>query len=444
MNGSSPSSSNIDRVLALFLFCCIQIAGVFYYAYYFHTNGYLPSPFVYDKSDTFMDLFNTMWWSDNGQQYVEWGAVYPPLNFVLLKVLKWAFLGNESFADPLALREAAYAIEVFFVSLYLIIPILVLKTKLWKNISLTEMTLIYLGLVLSTPMLFALERGNLIILTLILLALALSNPGFVRAMSIAVLINLKPYFALLLVHYAIKRRWDDLILCILLSGLLFFITGLLLNDHFMLFFKNLFSFSQSESIFSLREVMSMPSSISAFSYVLNSSNFQSSRFYSQLPNPAALASLIEFTKWFILAAAISVLFLRWKHLSDEKVIAVLIVVIVNLGTWVGGYSMIFYATLVPIFLKMKYRYVYLGILFMILIPIDIYPLIEEFIGYQYAYLSDSLLQVNWTMGIGSFTTPSLNMLLLVSLIYEMVYGTKENHGNIPFPLAWKLFKLGVS
>jgi len=75
------------KVLAyLSIVLLLNIAGLWYYIDYFASNGYLPSPFVYDKSDTFMDLFNTMYWVYDDGRYTDWGSVYPPLGFFYFEV----------------------------------------------------------------------------------------------------------------------------------------------------------------------------------------------------------------------------------------------------------------------------------------------------------------------------------------------------------------------
>jgi hypothetical protein len=404
----------------------IQLLSVYYYFIYFADKGYLPSPFIFDKSNSFMDLFHTMWWASNDGRYTEWGSVYPPLNFILLNIIKWISLGGASFSDSFALRDAGYSIKVIFIYLYLLTPIIVLKTNSWESFSVGQKALIYLVVILSTPMLFALERGNLVIFTLIFLALTLSSSGLRRSVSIAILINLKPYFALLLIYYVIKRRWNDLLSCTLISGGLYLIAGLMLDINFLLFIENTIHFSKNEALFSLREVMSMPSSISSFSYVLSSDALKvSPRFH--ILNAATLATIIEVTKWLIIVAMLLALIYAHKHLSDNQIIAALVVTITNLGIWVGGYSLIFYIALIPIFQTMKLRSIYYGILLLIFMPLDFFTLLDrsELFSAQYSYLSDSWVQVEWTLGAGSIFKPVLNLLLLTVLLYEVVFKSRH-------------------
>jgi|TARA_B110000196_G_C20950687_1_gene569121 hypothetical protein len=175
--------------------------------------------------------------------------------------------------------------------------------------------------------------------------------------------------------------------------------------------------------------MSMPSSISSFSYVLRSDALKvSPTFY--ILNAATLATIIEVIKWFIIVSMLLALMYAHKHLSDNQIIVVLVVIITNLGIWVGGYSLIFYIALIPIFQTMKLRSIYYGILLLIFMPLDFFTLIDrsEFIVAQYSYLSDSLVQVEWKLGAGSISKPALNLLLLTVLLCEVVFksGHREN------------------
>ena len=63
------------RLVILAAICGAQAAAVAYYLFFLNSHGYLPTPFIYDKSDTFMDFFHTMIWADRDGRYTEWGSV---------------------------------------------------------------------------------------------------------------------------------------------------------------------------------------------------------------------------------------------------------------------------------------------------------------------------------------------------------------------------------
>jgi hypothetical protein len=366
-----------------------------------------------------MDLFSPLYWSDTDGAYTVWKSFYPPLVYIFLKLVKWIFLGNASYADAMALRAAAFSVALFFLSSYLIIPILVLRSKLWNGFAGAEKAMLYFIIILSTPMLFELERGNIILYTLILIPFVLCSTGLLRVFCIAVLINLKPYLALLLFYYLVRRNWKEFWLCTLLSGLLFVIAGILFDQHFVQFFSNLFSFSQNDVPLPVKEIMAMPSSISAFSYVLDYKAIQHPTKYSYFFNLHAIANMISAIKWFVLAWVLVALYNNHNRLSDTQIFAILLVVVTNLGTWVGGWTLIFYVTLLPVFLTMRLRNIYCVILILLFAPLDFIPLAKETLGDQYSYLTNAIVEVHWTLGIGSVLKPILNFILMGTLLYEI-------------------------
>lgn len=403
------------------VFICLMILllnlAIFYYAYFFEVNGYFPSPFFYDKSDTFMDLFNPIYWSCNGVAYKDMGAIYPPLPFLFLELI-YLTIGYSDCLTSLSIRGFSGSIMGVLDAFYLFGCMAVFATKAWRDFTPALRVLIFIAALLSTPMLYAIERGNLILLTPFFLAIALSEKGYVQAAALAVLINLKPYFALLWLLYPLKKKLERGAAALLFSGLLFFITGFLFDDHFFMFFRNIFNFSQ-QSPFSGRELIGFPSSISAFSYFLKiPSVFDvvSKFFNSEVIKQAA--DLIEIVKWSSIFCAMIIIAKKSYFLTEAEVLVTLLVIISNLGIWVGGYTLVLYFTLIPILNMMRFRLVYFLILALIAMPLDLIVLSSANIGQQYSYLSDSIVDVHWTLGLGSFVRPVINLLLLNLLVYE--------------------------
>lgn len=410
--------NKIQRRILAYLYVMVAVigAGCVYYMQYFFNKGYLPSPFLYDKSNTFMDLFNPLYWAFDAGRYTDWGSVYPPLNFLILRVIHFVFAGGCP-GDPELMRDNSPLVIAGICLIYLAIPAFMLKTRHWREISNAEKLPVYLAIILSTPMLFVLERGNVAtVLCLILLTIILSKIGFVRCIGIALLINLKPYFALLMFYYIARQNWKALATCTALSGLFFTIPGLALDNHFLVFFKNIFSFSQEEGLFSLREAMSLPSSISAFSYVLK--NQDGAMVASELlasENIVFIVYVIEMVKWGTIVTSFTALMTRSKVMRDAEIIILLIVAITNLGVWVGGYTLIYYVALIPVLIKMRARWLYIVLLATLAMPLDIVPLMAGFIGNHYSYLSGSAIDVQWTLGLGSVVRPVVNIILLMLL-----------------------------
>jgi len=115
---------------------------------------------------------------------------------------------------------------------------------------------------------------------------------------------------------------------------------------------------------------------------------------------------------------LAILFVRSRLVCDTEMLTLLIVVISNLGVWVGGYTYIFYIALIPVFMKMHTRLLYISLLALIAIPLDIIPLLSDFIGDYYSYLGDTHANIQWTLGLGSVVRPVANLILLLLLSCE--------------------------
>ena len=193
-------------------------------------------------------------------------------------------------------------------------------------------------------------------------------------------------------------------------------TGLVLDPNFMHFFGNIFSFAQTQDIFSLREIMAMPSSISAFSATLKhpDASIVALQYFSE-EFISGVIVLIEVTKWSVIALAFFTCYVKPNKLRDAEVFCIILVAITNLGVWVGGYSVIFYLVLFPVVLKLKYRGVYISLLVLMSIPLDSIPVMSEYIGTQYSYVSDANVGVQWTLGFGAVLRPILNFSFLLAL-----------------------------
>lgn len=420
---------NRKRLNYISLILLLNVAGFFYYLYFLIENGYLPSPFIYDKSDTFMDLFNVLYWTYDDGRYTEWGSVYPPINFIFMRFFNFVFAGSV-FGDAVLMRENSQFVIAGVCLIYLAIPALILKLAYWRDFTRNEKILIYFAIVLSSPLLFTLERGNVILLAPLILALAISKIGVARSFSIALLINIKPYFALLIIYYIARNNWKGFVTCSLLSGLIFVITGLALDNQFLEFFRNLFSYSQETELYSLREVMALPSSLSAFSYILkHPDGAMSATGFLNTGQIEAIVYLVEITKWGVLAIALVALFMRSKQMRDMEIFTSLVVVISNLGIWVGGYTYILYVALIPVFISMRNKWLYIGLLSLIAMPLDVISMKGDYIGMQYSYLAAEDIEIMWALGLGSVIRPLANVTLLILLAYEFLARKNEVTNN---------------
>lgn len=186
---------------------------------WFARTGYLPQPFVFDTNDTFMDWFNTAYWANRPGAYDVWRSIYPPLSFVFLNLttLPGCYSGS-----PFHARDCDWLARGTIAAFYLIDVALV-----WIAFRRTDARTALprtLAFALGLPLLFTLERGNLILVAFAAFVVAygpiVRSPAW-RAVAVAVTINFKPYLLLPALAHALRREWRPLELAGIATVLLY-------------------------------------------------------------------------------------------------------------------------------------------------------------------------------------------------------------------------------
>lgn len=422
---------NINNVfgdkLRIFLYVTafLQIVALLYFYSYFSENGYLPSPFLNDKSNTFMDFYNTLCWYSRGEYYSTWSSIYPPINFLFLELYQGLFNIESCSMDSYQYRADNIVYIYPFVFLFLLTPFVLLAVAR-RNVQLDFMSILLLGIliVFSPAMLFALERGNLILICIFFLAFLVNTERrFLQIFLILLLMNIKPYFLLLSLYFLARKDVKAFLLTCIGAFLFFLVTGQLLAENQFLIIENILGFSQSSTIFSLREALSFPPNISSFSYVLSSEKIPN--VFHGLPiSPYTMAYLIELGKKVVLLLAL-VVFLRNGHLlSTPLAFLYLTAIITNIGVSVGGYSLMFYLVFLPYIYfhrnnDWQFKILFTTIILMSLSFLDFKSLVVNNIGIQEAFLSGKHVIVNWSLTLGSFIRPSINFAFLMFMIFML-------------------------
>jgi len=400
--------------LILFIFAIAQVVYVGYVYSYYLSNAYLPSPFLLDKSDTFMDLYNPMYWSDKVGRYTVWGSVYPPLNFLILRLIKSIFIGASE-ASAYDLRSSSYYLNIFIVIVYFAIMISVVVGEYWKNIRIIDKALISIIASLSFPALFAMERGNLIIFSIAFLPLLFSKRIEFRIIAISILINMKPYFVLLGIVYIISRKYKELAIIICGSGILFIITSFINGYDSFFLLRNMFNYYASGNLLSVYAVMDLSSSISSYAYVVDAyiEKFGDNNLLS------IASTAIKAVKYSIIFYCIGMLLLRQPKVSRDVLFVVAISIITNSGISVGGYSLIYYIPTIPIIMTMRYRYVYaLSLAIMAFPPYSFNLMWREFPGI-FSFLGGTTVSPVWMMDAVNILKPMINTVLLLTMTWEI-------------------------
>ena len=198
----------------------------------FAANGRLPQPFVYDVSDTFMDWFNTAFWAHRPGAFTVWRTVYPPISFVFLKIFGFSACYLDS---PYAARDcdklglAAIAVSYF--------ACVAVSAVAFYRCDPQRALLRTVAFALGLPLLYTLERGNLILVGFVFFALAygdLVKSRFAVALNAAVAINFKPYLVIPIVAVAIRRDWRTLEIAGLMTLIVYMASWAILGEGDML------------------------------------------------------------------------------------------------------------------------------------------------------------------------------------------------------------------
>lgn len=193
---------------------CIVIAGALGHAvWHMVTLGWLPQPYFYEPADMWGDWFNVSYWAHDLGSYDTYGAVYPPLSFVFLKIFSIDScypVANSAgdFGAGLAARSCDW-LGVLMVQVVYIINIVVIalaytkhdrKTAPWRAFALAA----------GFPTTEAFEHANLIIPTLTLVILGygpLLQSARWRWLCIGLAVNFKVYVIASIIPQLLRRRW---------------------------------------------------------------------------------------------------------------------------------------------------------------------------------------------------------------------------------------------
>ncbi len=406
--------------------CVLNIVAVVGYFLYFVDKGYLPAPFIYDKFDTFMDFFHVASWSTNSNRYTEWQSVYPPLVFLLFQVAMLITDQHEIINEgAFALRDNWDAGVIIIVLMYMLSIIYCFRGRLYSDFTRTE-KLALLTFFLSSPVvLFSLERGNVIALIVPLLAVALTKNGWTRALSIALMINIKPYCVLFLFMYLVRKEYLWFLNACVASLLIYIVTGVVVDRNFYLLLQNLAGFGGNSYIFSPNAIASMASSIDVFSYNMSYRYFMGGASFGKASSEASFGAIIKIINVVAIILLLIIMFVRQRNACSKKLLASISVAVMNATVAVGGYSLIFYIATLPVFRSMRYRDFYTLIIIILFMPLDFIVTKSTLGGMQNIWLSGATTSVEIVDGIGSIIRPIINFSFLLLLLSEFGFYKEE-------------------
>lgn len=224
------------------IFYLLMIVGLLTsVVFFFLTDGESFFSILYrERSDYFMDYFNSIYYSENGP-YSEFKVMYPGLITVFYSAIGklLAITGTDTSLDGFAIRSSLFGmisyILVTLFSLLLLMCVLYFR----KRISKREFVLFLTLILTSYPMLYCIDRGNSMLIAVIfsLLFFIFFNSDVKREkylsyvfLGIAIAVKIYPaFFGILVIKEALEKKdakglVSCMFICIMLFIVPFFLT----------------------------------------------------------------------------------------------------------------------------------------------------------------------------------------------------------------------------
>lgn len=199
--GDAGGSVRVERLMTVPV-----AAGLAYSLIYLWLYGYLPQPYFYEASGTFMDFFAVATFAHQGSAYDAFRTIYPPLSFVVLKYLSWApcyaFNASEE-ARSCDMYGVASLMVFYAINCWLIV-------RTYRKLDPGTVWPRSFALCAGLSMTYALERGNVLLFcfTCIILAYGpLVRSARLRWVFAGLAVNFKVYLIGTIFAQLLKGRW---------------------------------------------------------------------------------------------------------------------------------------------------------------------------------------------------------------------------------------------
>lgn len=398
------------------------IVGLFAsHVYFFAKNGYLSSPFFYDKYDTFMDFFNVQFWAFEDGVYSEWYSIYTPFLFALVRLMSLGINVNES--DGFLLRDVhllSFAVTYFIITLVLI----AFNLKKQENNKLIYALLIFL----SAPFLVAIERGNLIVLTYLFLLLAFKNYKnmYLFSLFLAAAISTKIYLVALIFVLILKNSYYRFFLVLYALFVMNYMAVLILDlDDWYLLFENLFRFSGAPDTGRLYEWSYFSYSYRNMLQLFVSSSGSFPLLFSILDTLVVLGS---FCLYGIVVSKYLGMNRNNKEYYSDYIFTLLIMLIMIVVQNAGGYAIILLFPFVRIFTQDIYcRFLFIVMLLPASYELKSFKLVESL-----SYFSDQFFDISRSLDLFMIIRPVFFLILYVFVSFKFLLG--HDRLTRPFPV----------
>lgn len=194
------------------------LASIGYTIWYFVRYHYLPQPFFYEPSGTWMDWYSLTQWSQHQGAYDIAQTIYPPLSFVIMRLFTFPHCYALTYSEEA--RQCDWIGGVALTAMWAInIPLTYFS---FRKVDRTTALPRAIALTCGFPMLFAFERGNMLIFCYACMLLGfgpLLRSARLRWVFAGLALNFKVYLVSAIVAPLVHRRWvavEGMLVCAVL------------------------------------------------------------------------------------------------------------------------------------------------------------------------------------------------------------------------------------
>ncbi|MCI4590454.1 DUF2029 domain-containing protein [Sphingobium sp. BYY-5] len=323
-------------------------AALAHMVWYFVEYGYLRQPFFYEPSGTWMDWFSLSYYAHNKGAYDVEQTIYPPLSFVLMKVLgiSQCYANN---ASEMA-RACDWLGSVGLCGFYLLSVILTFLH--FRKVDRSTYIPRSIALAFGLPLVYAFERGNLVFIAYSFYLLAfgpLLRSARLRWLAAGIVINLKVYLVAAILAPLARRRWMAVEGALIATIGVYLLSWMILGEGSPIqILRNLVGYSSGFGAQRLLDVWYASSLVPIRTLMQSEFPLYSAFSSKQVEAIYLSATMLTFITQGLAVAAVAATFLRPEVVSNHRVI--LFGAIVALSTKeAGGYTQVF--LLVSIFME---------------------------------------------------------------------------------------------
>lgn len=382
----------------------LMLLAIGYQLFFLLANGYLDRPFLYDKYDTFMDFFNTEYWSFDHGRYTDWGSIYTPFSFFLTQFISCNFTGGLD-SSPQYRKNDLGCFIFFLAVLYTFVAYQVYRE--YKS------TYLLVVVLFSAPLLFAMERGNLLVFLLPFLFLFVkTNNDVVKGLILGLAISLKIYFVALIFVFLLMRNYHIISISVLSFLFLNIVSALVIDaGDWLLFVNNIFMFSGEPKFYEW----------SYFSYSYRNLLLGLAELRPVFSDWLFGIDLIVLAIVFLTFALSSLQFMMLSDVEKQEnsvlfmlLLLMLVMIVVKNA---GGYV---FALLFPFILRLNISNREKYFFFLMLVPLGLSVFNFNNIYPSYALLTGELVEFQYSIDTGMILRPTFFLLLYFLLSYRFI------------------------